>query len=91
LEAKLKVPEHERCRYEGELKKAEVVSFRAVRVWDIPTALDLDATGRPKRKGKENSNSPSILGVIPYLPLATEKVQSTSSAKKENKLKVRLL
>lgn len=85
LETKLRVPEYERCRYEGELRKADVISFCAVRVWDVSTGLDLDATGRPKRKGKENNVSPSVnVGVIPYLPL----VKAQSSSTKDNKSKV---
>lgn len=67
LEKTLRVPELERCRYEGELRKAKVISFRAVRVWDTQTGLDLDATGRPKRKGKgKGKESPANVGSTPF-------------------------
>ncbi|KAF9469395.1 VRR-NUC domain-containing protein [Collybia nuda] len=85
LEKHLKVPEYERCRYEGELRKTDVVSFCAVRVWDVPTGLDLDATGRLKRKSKENNGSGSAHpDIISYLPVI-EKDQTTSI--KGNKIK----
>ncbi|KAG5653529.1 hypothetical protein H0H81_012470 [Sphagnurus paluster] len=60
LEKRLKVPEEERVKCEGELRKAGSVEFHAERVFRTSNALTLDANGRPsdgaagKKDGLQN-------------------------------------
>ncbi|KAF8891363.1 hypothetical protein BD779DRAFT_1514822 [Infundibulicybe gibba] len=46
LEKRLKLPEEERCQCDYELKKADVITIKAVRIWKRAEALKISADGR---------------------------------------------
>ena len=78
LEKKLKVRPEDRCRCEGELRKANSVSVFAERLYTADSSLKLDAKGRPIKS--------SDVGVRAYFAKVADGRQMP--AEKENKLNV---
>ena len=78
LEKKLKVRLEDRCRCEGELRKANSVSVVAERLYTADSSLKLDAKGRPIKS--------SEVGVRAYFSKVADGRQM--SAEMENKSNV---
>ncbi|KAJ6631580.1 VRR-NUC domain-containing protein [Mycena sp. CBHHK59/15] len=82
LEKRLKMPAEQRSQYDDQLLKApDVVRVNAIRVWEHPDAINLDANGTVKGKENKTANTPSVTN---YFATVSDRLDGSPDARRAN-------